>query len=139
MVPLREELEFLRCYLEIEQIRFQDRLTVEFEIENTVLNSKVPHLILQPLVENAIRHVVSPRSTATEIRVRARQVDRALRLEVADNGPGINPHDRISRNGLGMKNVQTRLNQTYGQNHRFEIENGQQTGLTVVLEVPFET
>jgi signal transduction histidine kinase len=136
-VPLREELEFLRCYLEIEQIRFEDRLTVRFDIDQTALNATVPHLILQPLVENAIRHVVATRSQATEIEVRARVFDHLLRLEVTDNGPGIQSGVNVGI-GVGLENVRARLKQTYGSLSRFEIVNGSDCGLTVVLEIPLE-
>src|SRR5919205_111005 len=88
-VPLRRELEFLNCYLEIERVRFNDRLTTSVEVDPRVLDCRVPNLILQPLVENAIRHGVSQRSAQGHVRVRAERRGEALRLQVSDNGAGI--------------------------------------------------
>src|SRR5213596_1035660 len=89
LVTLKEETEFLRCYLEIEQVRFGDRLTVIFEIEPVTLSARLPHLILQPVVENAIQHAIAPRATRGHINIEAKRRDSSLRLEVKDNGPGI--------------------------------------------------
>src|SRR5947207_2621120 len=106
MVTLNEEIEFLRCYLEIEQVRFGDRLRVDFEMEPTTLAAHVPHLILQPVVENAIQHAVAPRSTFGCINIVAQRSGTFLRLEVKDNGPGIKPTgDSGERWGLGLSNV----------------------------------
>src|ERR1041385_7040597 len=88
-VPLRRELEFLNCYLEIERVRFNDRLTTSIEVDPLVLDCRVPNLILQPLVENAIRHGVSQRTAPGHVRVRAERSGDALRLEVSDNGAGL--------------------------------------------------
>jgi signal transduction histidine kinase len=134
-VPLREELEFLRCYLEIEQVRFQDRLAVEFDIEPAALNLMVPHLILQPLVENAIRHVVAARSERTRIVVRATRRNEHLKLEIADNGPGI-PNGANGNAGLGLRNVRARLEQTFGPKANVEILNGSAGGCAVILHIP---
>jgi signal transduction histidine kinase len=136
-VPLKEEIEFLRCYLDIEQIRFQDRLSVSFAIDPTAVSALVPHLILQPLVENAVRHVVAPRSASTKIHVAASLVQDRLRLEVSDDGPGIRP-EANGKDGLGINNVRARLAQAYGSRSRFEMATGPLNGLTVVVELPYE-
>src|SRR5436190_18057532 len=103
LVTLKEETEFLRCYLEIEQVRFGDRLTVEFQIEPATLGAEVPHLILQPVVENAIQHAIAPRSRPGHITVAAKRADAFLRLEVRDSGPGFTASaNAVESQGLGL-------------------------------------
>src|SRR5205085_8029825 len=120
----KEETEFVRCYLEIEQVRFGDRLTVEFQIEPATFGAQVPHLILQPVVENAIQHAIAPRATPGAIQVAARQTNGLLRLEVTDDGPGLTTSSNALENqGLGLKNVRARLEQLYGNLHCFEVSN----------------
>lgn len=139
LVTLSEETEFLRCYLDIEQVRFGDRLTVAFEIEPQTLSCRVPHLILQPIVENAIQHAIAPRAIPGQINVAAKRLDGLLRLEIRDNGPGITS-DGITARGVGLKNVRERLERIYGANFRFELTNmANGGGLTVVTEVPFRS
>src|SRR5438132_7348661 len=139
LVTLKEEIEFLRTYLEIEQVRFGDRLTVAFEIEPTTLSAAVPHLILQPVVENAIQYAIAPRATPGRIHIEAKRLNRLLRLEVKDNGPGIVSNgDLIEKQGVGLSNVRARLNQIYGSDFRFELMNSKDGGLTVVMEIPFQ-
>jgi sensor histidine kinase YesM len=139
-VMLKEEVEFLRCYLEIEQVRFEDRLTVEFDIEPATLSVQVPHLILQPIVENAIQHAVALRTEHSRIRVASSRLDGSLRLEVQDDGPGAGPAQGSSgKQGLGLKNVRARLAQVYGSGYDFRLSNSPEGGLTVSLEMPFET
>ncbi|HEX8176420.1 MAG TPA: histidine kinase [Pyrinomonadaceae bacterium] len=138
-VTLQQEIEFLRCYLEIERVRFQDRLTTRVEIDPAALDSKVPNLILQPIVENAIRHGIAPRSTPGHIIIKAKQEDEILRIEVRDNGSGL-PVNRKDENlftkGVGLANTQTRLERLYGASHRFELTNDPCGGLVVTLEIP---
>jgi two-component system, LytTR family, sensor kinase len=138
-VTLQQEMEFLRCYLEIERVRFQDRLTTEVDIDPAALDSKVPNLILQPIVENAIRHGIAPRSTPGQIIIQAKQENGLLRIEVRDNGPGL-PVNRKDENlftkGVGLANTQTRLERLYGASHRFELINDPCGGLVVTLEIP---
>jgi two-component system, LytTR family, sensor kinase len=139
LVSLKEEAEFLRCYLEIEQVRFGDRLTVAFELEPQTLSAQVPHLILQPVVENAIRHAIAPRATRGHINVEAKRLNSSLRLEVRDNGPGIASNsDLPGTEGVGLSNVRARLQQIYGSDFRFELINAGGEGLTVVMEIPFQ-
>jgi two-component system, LytTR family, sensor kinase len=138
-VTLRQEIEFLKCYLEIERIRFQDRLTTHVQVDPAALESKVPNLILQPIVENAIRHGIAPRSTPGQIVIQAKQENGLLRIEVRDNGPGL-PVNRKDENlynkGVGLANTQTRLERLYGAAHRFELINDPGGGLVVTLEIP---
>lgn len=138
-VSLQKELEFLRCYLEIERVRFQDRLTTHMEIDSQALDTPVPNLILQPIVENALRHGIAPRSTPGRIEISAKRKNGALRIEVQDNGPGISaiskPNGRF-REGLGLTNTRARLRQLYGAEHSFELSDAPGGGLLVALEIP---
>src|SRR5437016_12849573 len=138
-VTLKEETEFLRCYLDIEQVRFGDRLTVAFELEPQTLSAQVPHLILQPVVENAIQYAIAPRATRGHINVEAKRLNSLLRLEVRDNGPGITSDtDLVRAEGVGLSNVRARLHQIYGSDSRFELMNAKDGGLAVVMEIPFK-
>jgi two-component system, LytTR family, sensor kinase len=139
LVSLKEETEFLRCYLEIEQVRFGDRLTVALELEPQTLAVQVPHLILQPVVENAIQHAIAPRATQGHINIEAKRFNNLLRLEIRDNGPGIASNDALlETEGVGLSNVRARLHQIYGSNFRFELRNGRNGGLTVIMEIPLQ-
>src|SRR4029079_136739 len=89
LVTLKEETELLRCYVDIEQVRFGDRLTISFELEQQTLSAQVPHLILQPVVENAVQHAIAPRATRGHINIEANRVNSLLRVAISDNGPGI--------------------------------------------------
>jgi LytS/YehU family sensor histidine kinase len=139
-VLLREELDFLKCYLDIEGIRFYDRLTVRLEIEPQTLSARVPNLILQPIVENAIRHGIAPRSVPGLIEIKSAREGERLRLEVRDDGPGL-PLEvgsgRLGRRGIGLSNTQNRLRQLYGQDASLEMANDARGGLCVTLEIPF--
>src|SRR5438874_4659595 len=138
LVTLKEETEFLRAYLDIEQVRFGDRLKVTFEMEPMTLSAQVPHLILQPVVENAIQHAVAPRTAQSHIDIKAQRLAGLLRLEVKDNGPGIaSKSDLLELRGVGLNNVRARLSQAYGSDFRFELTNGAEGGLTVTMEISF--
>jgi sensor histidine kinase YesM len=139
LVTLKEETEFLRCYLDIEQVRFGDRLTVAFELEAQTLSAQVPHLILQPIVENAIQHAIAPRSARGQIKIEAMRLNSLLRIAIRDNGPGITSNaNSPAKKCVGLTNVRTRLQQIYGSDFRFELTNGEDEGLTVIMEVPFQ-
>src|SRR5262249_40915648 len=113
--PLELELDFIDRYLEIEQIRFPDRLRVEIDLEDGLLDALVPTLILQPLVENAIRHGIAPDSTAGHLEIRARVLDGNLALEVADDGPGLRAGWTVEQcTGLGLANARQRVERLYG-------------------------
>jgi signal transduction histidine kinase len=140
LVTLKEETEFVRCYLEIEQVRFADRLTVQFEVEPATLSAEVPHLILQPLVENAIQHAIAPHATPGRIEISAARHNDSLRLEVKDTGPGIGAtNSSIEGHGLGLSNIRARLERLYGSNFSLELTNGSSQGLTVTLVIPFRS
>src|SRR5256886_8046554 len=139
LVSLKEETEFLRCYLEIEQVRFGDRLTVALELEPQTLSVQVPHLILQPVVENAIQHAIAPRTARGHINIEAKRLNDLLRIEVRDDGPGIASNDALlGTEGVGLSNVRARLHQIYGSSFRFELMNARNGGLTVVMEIRSE-
>jgi two-component system, LytTR family, sensor kinase len=137
-VPLQEELEFLQKYLEIEQTRFQDRLTVRFEIDPDTLDAEVPRLILQPLVENAIQHGVAPRSGPGLVQIASRRQNGRLWLEVRDDGVGLNAGARARiRSGIGLANTRDRLDCLYGESHSLEFSDGG-PGLAVRIEIPYQ-
>ncbi len=142
VVPLKQEIEFLNCYLEIERTRFRDRLTTRIEVEPQVLDCSVPNLILQPIVENAIRHGVSQRAAHGHVEVRASRQGSSLRLEVRDNGRGLPEGDAAApctkSGGVGLANTRARLQQLYGTDYRFELCNSPAGGVVVTLEIPFE-
>jgi LytS/YehU family sensor histidine kinase len=136
-VSLQEELEFLQKYLEIEQTRFQDRLSVRFEIDPETLDAEVPRLILQPLVENAIKHGVSPKPGAGLVQISTRRQGDNLWIEVSDNGVGLSAGARARlRSGVGLSNTRDRLECLYGAAHRIEFSD-ENKGLAVRLEFPF--
>jgi LytS/YehU family sensor histidine kinase len=131
---LRQELEFLRLYLEIEQTRFQDRLAVKIEVDPAALDARVPSLILQPLVENALRHGIARNPGAGVIEIRAHRESELLRLEVRDNGPGLRAE---VEEGVGLSNTRARLAQLYGGAARFEINNAADGGALATALLPF--
>jgi two-component system, LytTR family, sensor kinase len=136
-VSLRQELDALERYLEIEQIRFQDRLTVQLAVAPEALDASVPNLVLQPIVENAIRHGIAPRSSAGRIEIRAERRDGMIELQVIDNGPGLQPSNGELKEGIGLANTRARLRQLYGDEHRIEISEADRGGLAVKLSIPF--
>jgi two-component system LytT family sensor kinase len=137
-ISLQEELEFLQKYLEIEQTRFQDRLDVQFDIDPDTLDAEVPRLILQPLVENAIKHGVSPKPGKGLIQITSGRRDGSLSLEVRDNGVGLSPRARARlEDGVGLSNTRDRLACLYGKAHQLEFSDGTPEGLAVRLEIPF--
>jgi LytS/YehU family sensor histidine kinase len=135
-MTLRQELEFLERYLDIEQIRFGNRLTVKKNIEAATLEARVPNLILQPLVENAIRHGIEPWSRPGCIELGARRADNRLTLTVADNGAGLRDQEPVEE-GVGLSNTRARLRELYGEAHHFELRHGPQGGLLAELTIPF--
>ncbi|HWQ33599.1 MAG TPA: histidine kinase [Blastocatellia bacterium] len=137
-VPLSEELDALRRYLEIEQIRFQDRLKVRMQIDPALLEAAVPNLILQPIVENAIRHGIAPSSTAGLIEISAQRNADRLELQVRDDGPGLARKSGQFREGIGLANTRARLRQLYGETDRLEIASAEGGGVIVKITIPFQ-
>jgi len=137
-VPLKEELDFVRAYLAIEQIRFRDRLTVTIDADSDVLDAAVPHLILQPLVENAIRHGIAPHVAAGRLEVRARRAGRHLELDVRDDGPGLgNGAKRPGPSGIGLTNARARLERLYGSDCELSVGDAAGGGLQARVKLPF--
>ena len=135
-VPLRDEINFLKSYLEIEQARFGNRLTVRFDTPAQTLAALVPNLVLQPLVENAIKHGLSPRSRQGHIEVRSWQNNDRLHLSVRDNGAG-QFENSVLTEGVGLSNTRARLEHLYGEHHRFEFGNAPDGGFLVEIDLPF--
>jgi two-component sensor histidine kinase len=139
-VPLSEELDFLDRYLEIEQTRFGDRLRIEKQVEPEVRNALVPYLILQPLVENAIRHGIEPREETGHLLIFARRNNGQLDLRIRDNGSGLpEPANPPARQGIGLANTRSRLSHLYGQDYGFELVPALGGGLEARLAIPFRT
>lgn len=137
-IPLARELEALNHYFEIEQARFQNKLQVYLEVEPEALDACVPSLILQPLVENAIKHGISPYSVDGLIVIRARCDRGMLRVQVCDNGPGIKPERRKHSHGVGLSNTRARLEHLYGPRQKIELRHVSGDGFMVDLTFPFK-
>jgi sensor histidine kinase YesM len=137
VTELRDELNFLRAYLEIEQIRFADRLKVLWVIDPETTRALIPTLLLQPLVENSIRHGIARMATPGTITISSGIADAALLLSVADTGPGLtqSPGEEIGH-GIGLSNIRKRLKQLYPQQHDMEIISGPAGGFEVRITIP---
>jgi two-component system, LytTR family, sensor kinase len=136
-VPLKQELDFLSKYLEIEQTRFRDRLTVVFDVQPDTLDALVPNLVLQPLVENSIKHGIGPRPTPGQIAIRSHRRGSLLELEVRDDGVGLSAARLTDFNrGVGLANTRSRLQHLYGSSHRFEFRQPASGGLSVLIAIP---
>lgn len=138
LTTLGREIEVLGLYVEIEKTRFEDRLSVTFDIAAECLDALVPHLLLQPLVENAVRHGTSKRSEPGEISVTARAQEQKLELWIRDNGPGVQAAtEDLSHKGLGLSITQERLRTLYGDRQECKIRNLKEGGAEVHLCMPF--
>jgi signal transduction histidine kinase len=138
-VTLSEEVDFLAKYLQIEQTRFQDRLTVTFDVQPEALDGLVPRMLLQPLVENAIKHGIAPQPGPGQIEIRAWRDDRHLLMEVADNGAGLS-QDALTalQSGIGLSTTRARLQHLFGRDYQFEFLR-QPRGLAVRVVVPWRS
>lgn len=135
-VPLGEELSMVREYLAIESARFRDRLHARVEAADDAIELMVPPLILQPLVENAVRHGLSAKSSAGRIEVSAIITPGGLRLRVFDDGPGVAARTAQPGSGTGLRNTRERLAQLYGDRAHFSIESDPSSGTTVTVTIP---
>jgi two-component system LytT family sensor kinase len=136
-ISLREELDFLQHYLDIERLRFAQRLRVRFDVEPEALAAMVPTFVLQPLVENALRHAIAPRPEGGTVEISVRRDDGWLRIVVADDGPGL-PEGRLAE-GVGLSNTRERLNQLYSLADALRLTAPEEGGLRVDVTVPFHT
>ena len=121
ITTLSRELDFLNCYLEIEKVRFAERLNVTLDIAPETLDASVPHLLLQPLVDNAVKHGISKLLAGGEIRITARGQDGELQIEIRDNGPGLGTQTTFPASGLGLRITRERLESLYGQDQSVEL------------------
>jgi anti-sigma regulatory factor (Ser/Thr protein kinase) len=137
-VPLWRELDFLRLYLSIEQVRFEDRLHVRIDAGPEVSNALVPHMALQPIVENAIRHGLGESEEPVLIHVSASRANGHLTLTVTDDGPGC-PAPAFEKRGIGLTNTQNRLERLYGAAATFSAENRGPRGVQVTMSMPYHT
>jgi LytS/YehU family sensor histidine kinase len=137
-VPLERELAFLERYLEVEKIRFEDRLQVEFDIEPGVKQALVPCLVLQPIVENAIRHGIESMDAGGRVRIGARAGRGRLELEVTDNGPGLPAGDKF-REGIGLANTRSRLRHLHGEEQELRLDAVAGGGVRVRVTLPLRT
>ena len=135
-VSLEEEIAVARSYLEIEEMRFGDRLRVSWHIDVRSYGARVPHLILQPLIENAVRHGIAPRGTGGTLYIATDLQAGMLSLRVRDDGVGCAPEGRRS-SGVGLSNVRARMRQLYGERHTVEIFSAPGKGFEIVLRFPF--
>jgi len=139
-VTLAQEVETLKLYLEIEKMRFEDRLRPHFRIESETIGARLPSLLLQPLIENAIKYAVTPAENGADIWISAQREGQAVRIEVADNGDGEGAALAASPStGVGLANIRDRLTQAYSASHRFETKKNERGGFSVIVEIPFET
>jgi two-component system LytT family sensor kinase len=141
-VDLASEMHALSLYLDIEQVRFEDRLRIEIDLDEGARRALIPSLLLQPLVENAIKYAIAPSEDGGTITIRARVIGAMLEIRVCDTGPGL--AESAARNGtgqgrgVGLRNTQERLRALYGDQHAFRLENLEPHGLCVTLELPCE-
>ena len=139
-VELKEELNFIKLYLDIQQMRFSDRLQIELDIDPKTMKALVPNLILQPLVENALRHGIGRSTAAGLVGIRSRIVDESLELIVSDNGVGLSSDWQLKGSGgIGLANTAARLQQLYNGAHRFDVRNREEGGVEVVIVIPLHT
>jgi two-component system, LytTR family, sensor kinase len=136
-IPLGSEIELIQRYVDIEQVRLGDRLHVDVSIDDDAWRAHVPSLLLQPIVENAIRHAIAPRAAGGRVEVKARRDGDRLHLSVEDDGPGLNGGSASNGKGIGLSNTRDRLKYLYGDNQRFTIDRGALGGTRVSFDLPF--
>jgi LytS/YehU family sensor histidine kinase len=135
-VPLSEEMEFAQKYLDIQKVRFVERLQLSVDVPQELLLAQVPPLILQPLVENAIKHGIAKRVEGGAIRIAASRSNGMLTLSVYNDGPGL-PASGEARAGIGISNMRTRLQSLYGDEFELSMKNREPDGVEVSVSVPF--
>lgn len=138
-VTLAQEVETLKLYLDIEKMRFEDRLRTSFDVDPAVAKARLPSLLLQPLVENAVKYAVTPQEDGADIALEARLVGDRVRIIVSDTGQGLNAgmNSTTSSTGVGLANIRDRLTQAYGENQMIEFGSKADGGFAVTIELPF--
>lgn len=137
-IPLTREIELLELYIRVMEARYEHRLQVSIEIDEAAGSALVPQLILQPLIENSIRHGMDPVSFQVRLSVRAHRKDGLLSLVIRDRGPGIDPSVPLI-DGIGLRNTRERLERLYGERQRLTVRNADDSGLIVELQFPFSS
>jgi LytS/YehU family sensor histidine kinase len=137
-ISLRRELEYLRLYLSIEQVRFHDRLGIEIQADDSALDAAVPHMGLQPIVENAVRHGIGRVAAAGTIRIFASRSNENLVIRVEDDGPGLGAADLAEVRGIGLANTRARLHQLYGDAANLKVVNGER-GVIATMTLPYSS
>ncbi len=139
LVPLSEDLDFVRRYIELQRARFADRLSADIDVADDCLEQPVPNFLLQPLVENAIRHGIARRAAPGHLVIRARLEEHRLRIEIADNGVGLpEGFESNGHQGLGLSNTRSRLHQLYGERASLAVRNRLTGGVVAVVTLPAE-
>ena len=140
-VTLEQEVETLKLYLEIEKMRFEERLRPRFDIDPAAADARLPSLLLQPLVENSIKYAVTPQEEGADIKVEARKYGERIVINVSDTGQGVDAANQSSERstGVGLANIRDRLAQAYGPDHRFETQINNTGGFSVTIEIPHQT
>jgi two-component system LytT family sensor kinase len=141
MVTVAQEVETLKLYLEIEKMRFEDRLRPHFHIDPTVMRAHLPSLLLQPLIENGIKYAVTPQEEGADISIEMRREADRVFITVSDTGPGADSQYQVraaQSTGVGLANIRDRLAQAYGDNHRFETQSEITGGFRVFIEIPYQ-
>jgi LytS/YehU family sensor histidine kinase len=137
-ITLKRELDFLQKYLDIQEIRFAERLTVDIKIAPETYDALVPGMFLQPLVENAILYAVAPREAGGRIEIVSERKNNKLRLKIEDDGQNLKPNEKIVfREGVGIKNTRERLERLYGDAQTLDFSASAGGGLIVKIEIPF--
>jgi two-component system, LytTR family, sensor kinase len=140
LATVAQEAEALKLYLDIERTRFEARLRTRFDIAPDVMEARLPSLLLQPIIENAIKYAVTPAEDGADILIDARRMSDRLVITIADTGPGLGAVPaEAGGTGVGLANIRERLAQTYGADHRFELADNDPHGLIVLIDVPFQT
>ena len=141
-VTLAQEVETLKLYLEIEKMRFEDRLRPHFRVDPETIGARLPSLLLQPLIENAIKYAVTASESGADIWLTANREGQGVRIEVADNGDGDAEAAAMTASpstGVGLANIRDRLAQAYGAAHGFTTRTNDKGGFSVIIEIPYET
>jgi LytS/YehU family sensor histidine kinase len=140
-VTLAQEVETLKLYLEIEKMRFEDRMRPHFRIDADTIGARLPSLLLQPLIENAIKYAVTPSEDGADIWITASRQGEAVRIEVADNGncDGCADAALSPSTGVGLANIRDRLAQAYGSAHAFTPKTNEHGGFSVIIEIPYQS